>query len=585
MSAPARILLGLAVVALSGSGVQADVAATGSFTVGLAGFPVPPNIPFEGDITFDDLAAAPLGTSVNLGTSVGQMTFAGSAAVSDEPPSATFTLTADDPNSAFGFTASGGGACDNPDCVGGTATFAGRFVTAIPPGFLPDAVITFDGTAALAFPTSPGGIFGLNAFASFLTAEGSDVTVSSGPTTYFDSRTQTTRTFVAEATFAAVSAGGETTFVGLSSVPGAPPAGVTISPPLSVFVDVVTSATVSGPIRVCIAYTDANGDGIEDGSGVAVSALRLLHALPPTFVDVTTSAGDGLVCGTVTALSPFVVGAGEAGSTTSTTVSGGGATTTTLPLGGCEQPVACIEAALGEPLCAGEQINPKLQAIITAKLGKAKALLQKAGTVATKKVAKLIAKARKQLAKVGTKADAFVSKRKGPITPGCRDGIRAALDQIGLALTTNPPTGTGTPSGSGVQATIVGRPAFQGVGFYYDGFPIYAEGCERFPGSQECRRLVTFSIENQPIGTAQTIVQPEAVVPFITYSEYPIASPSVSADIVLSSTAGTVIVIDGLVNGRLQGRFSGTFAETHPGGGPSVDIEGTFNVPRRDPPF
>ena len=96
---------------------------------------------------------------------------------------------------------------------------------------------------------------------------------------------------------------------------------------------------------------------------------------------------------------------------------------------------------------------------------------------------------------------------------------------------------------------------------------------------------MTFSIENQPIGTQQTIVQPEAVVPLITYSEYPIASPSVSADIVLSSTAGTAIVIDGLVNGRLQGRFSGTFAETHPGGGPSVDIEGTFNVPRQDPPF
>ena len=460
------LLLLLAVAVVPASQARADVAATGSFTVGLAGFPVPPNIPFEGDITFDPLAATPLGTPVNLGTSVGQMTFTGSAAVSEEPPSATFTLTADDPDSSFEFTASGGGACDNANCLGGTATFAGRFETAIPPGFLPDAVIVFDGTAGLAFPTSPGGIFGLNAFASFLTSEGSDVTVSSGPSTYFDSRTQTTRTFTAEATFEAVSAGGATTFVGLSSVPGAPPAGVTVSPPLSVFVDVETSATVSGPIRICIAYTDANGDGFEDGSGVAVSALRLLHALPPTFVDVTTSAGDGLVCGTVTELSPFVIGAGEPGSTTSTTVSGGGTTTTTLPLGGCEEPVACIEAALGEPLCAGEQINPKLQGIITAKLGKARTLLQRAGTVATAKVAKLIAKARKQLAKVGTKADAFVSKKKAPITAGCRDGIRAALDQIGLALTTNPPTGTGTPSGSGVQATIAGRPAFQGGGFY-----------------------------------------------------------------------------------------------------------------------
>jgi hypothetical protein len=577
------LLVALA-VAVPASPARADVAATGSFTVGLAGVPAPPNVPFEGTIVFDDLDATPLGAPVNLGTSVGQMDFTGSAAVVDEPPSATFTLTADDPDSAFGFGAAGGGACDQEDCIGGTATFAGRFVTAIPAGFLPEAVLTFDGTAGLTFPTSPGGIFGLNAFASFLTSEGADVTVASGPSTYFDSRTQTTRTFVAEATFESVSAGGATSFVGFSSVPGGPPAGVTVSPPLSVFVDIETSATFSGPIRVCIAYIDANVDGIEDGSGIPVDQLRLLHAIPPTFVDVTVSAGDGLVCGTVTELSPFVIGAGSA-SSTSTTVSGGGTTTSTLPLGGCEEPVACIEAALGEPLCAGEQINPKLQTIIGAKLGKARSVLQRAGTVAPAKVAKLIAKARKQLAKVGARADAFVSKKKGPITAGCRDGIRAALDQIGLALTNNPPTGTGTPSGAGVEAAVPGRPDFQGVGFYYDEFPIYAEGCERFPGSQECWRLVTFSIENQPIGTPQTIVQPEAVVPFITYSEYPVASPSVSADIVLMSTAGTTIEVTGLVHGRLQGSFAGTFAQTHPGPGPAIEIAGTFSVPRRDRPF
>ena len=203
------------------------------------------------------------------------------------------------------------------------------------------------------------------------------------------------------------------------------------------------------------------------------------------------------------------------------------------------------------------------------------------------KVAKLIARARKQLDKVGGKADAFVTKKKGPISAGCRDGIRAALDQIGQAITNNPPTGTaGGGTGPGVHATITGLPDFQGVGFFYDEFPIYAEGCERFPGSKECKRLVTFSIENSPVGTPQTIVQPEAVVPFITYSEYPIASPSVSADIVYSSTTGTVIEVTGLSNGRLQGRFSGTFAETHPNpGGGTVEIAGTFSVPARQRPF
>jgi len=43
---------------------------------------------------------------------------------------------------------------------------------------------------------------------------------------------------------------------------------------------------------------------------------------------------------------------------------------------------------------------------------------------------KLVAKARKQLAKVGRKADAFVDKKKAPITAACRDAIRAALDRI-----------------------------------------------------------------------------------------------------------------------------------------------------------
>ena len=576
------LLVVLALAALSTPQARADVAATGSFTVGLGGIPVPPNVPFQGDLTFDSFDATPLGTPVNLGSSVGQMTFAGSAVVSEDPPSATFSLTADDPDSTFAFAASGGGAYDQPNCVGGTATFAGRFDSVVP-GFLPDGVFTFDGTAGIASPVGPGGVFGLNAFASLPTAVGSAVTVASGPSTFFDSRSSATRTFEAQATFQTVSSGGGTSFAGLSSVAGSPPAGIALVAQLSVFVDVETTAGVAGPVKVCIAYDDADGDGFENLAGIAVARLRLLHAAAPAFVDVTETADGGLVCGTVSGLSPFVLGAAD-GSTTSTTISGGG-TTTTLPLGGCNEPVACIELALGQPLCVGEQINPKLQAIIDAKLGRARALLQRAGTAAAAKVAKLIKKARNQLDKVGTKANAFVSKKKGPITASCRDQIRAALDQIGTALTTNPPTGGSNPGGSGVQATIPGRLAFQGVGFFYDEFPIYAEGCERFPGSKECKRLITFEIENAPPGSPQTLVQPEAVVPWMTYSEYPIASPSVSADIVLSSTTGTIIEITGLVNGRLQGRFSGTFSETHPGGGPSVVIEGTFNVPKQERPF
>ena len=433
MCVPARLAACLVLLALAVPPASADVAGRGSFTIGLGDVPVPPDLSFSGDLVFDSLPVTPLGTPVNLGISVGQMSLAGTAAVSDAPPSATFLLTADDPDSTFAFDASGGGAC-GPDCVGGTVTFAGR-VDAVAPGFLPDGVLTFDGTAGLAFPTAPAGVFGLNAFPSILTAEGSMVTVASGPSSYWDSRTQTTRTFAAQATFEAVSAAGGTSFAGLSSVAGAPPPGITLSDPLSVFVDVETTAAVSGPFRICVAYNDADQDGVEDGSAIPVDRLRLLHAVGPTFADVTTSSGDGLVCGTVTSLSAFVVGVGAA-STTSTTISGGG-TTTTLPLGGCGEPVACLDLALAQPLCVGEPINPKLQATITAKLAKAKALLQKARTTSAAKAAKLVARARKQLRKVGDRADDFVDRRKDPISTGCRDGIRAALEQIGAAITTS----------------------------------------------------------------------------------------------------------------------------------------------------
>jgi len=421
----------LAFVLLPVSHAGADVAGRGSFTVGLNGPPAPPNLPFAGDLVFDSFPVTPLGTPVNLGVSVGQMTFTGAAVAGDASPSATFGLSAEDPDSSFAFDASGGGVCEQAGCVGGTATFAGR-IDAVVPGFLPDGVFTFDGTAGLAFPAAPAGVFGLNAFASILTAEGAMVTVASGPSSYWDSRTQTTRTFAAQATFDAVSAAGGTTFAGLSSVAGAPPPGVTVSAPLSVFVDFETTAAVSGAVRVCIAYDDADQDGVEDGSAIPVDRLRLLQAAAPTFVDVTTGAGEGLVCGTVPSLSAFVVGVGDA-STTSTTISGGG-TTTTLPLGGCNEPVACLDVALTQPLCGAEPINAKLQAIITTKLGKARGLLRKAGSSSAARAAKLVARARKQLRRVGDRANAFVDRRRNSISIACGESIHAALDRIEAAI-------------------------------------------------------------------------------------------------------------------------------------------------------
>ena len=215
-------------------------------------------------------------------------------------------------------------------------------------------MFTFDGTAALTI-AGPAGVFGLNAFPFVLTPQGTDVSVQSGTSAFFDSRTQTTRTFEARVVYGTVSSAGSTTFAGLSSVPGSPPEGISLPPGLSVFIDIQTTASISGPVQVCISYVDQDGNEVEDLAGIPLTQLRLLHAALLTFVDVTESAGSGLVCGTVSGLSPFVLGASDSGSSTTTTISGGGTTTTTLPLGGCTEPVACLELALGEPLASARR--------------------------------------------------------------------------------------------------------------------------------------------------------------------------------------------------------------------------------------
>jgi len=97
--------------------------------------------------------------------------------------------------------------------------------------------------------------------------------------------------------------------------------------------------------------------------------------------------------------------------------------------------VACLDVALGSPLCGDEGINPRLQAIITRRLAKARTLLRRADAVPGARGAELVARARRQLDRIGARADAFVDRKRRPITQGCRDGIRAALDRIGGTIT------------------------------------------------------------------------------------------------------------------------------------------------------
>jgi hypothetical protein len=123
-------------------------------------------------------------------------------------------------------------------------------------------------------------------------------------------------------------------------------------------------------------------------------------------------------------------------STTSTVVVGPSTTSTTLPV--CATALECLDLAIAGPLCPGESINQKLAAVILKKLTKAqKALLSARSTSVAKKAAKLVAKAGKQLDKVESKANAFVSKPKNAISPECRDLIQSATGRVTEQIAAN----------------------------------------------------------------------------------------------------------------------------------------------------
>jgi len=460
---------------LSAQAVRADIAATGSFNITLSG--LPPTVPFSGDIFFDEGTRTALGSSVDMDTDVGDMSFAGTAAVDTVQESATFSLSAQsvDDTDDFQFTASGAGRCEQSGCAGGTGTFAGRFVTiADPDDVLPDGIYTFDGTADINFlGQGPGGVFAINAFPGILTTVGTDKEVSSGAQTFFDTVQDAERNFVATARFASVTGEGNTEFVAFSALPGDFPAGVNFNAMVALFVDVSTNAMVGAGVRLCLSYPDSNPhDGIVDGTinNISETRLRLLHAtsIGQAFTDVTVSVGDERVCGDADAVGPITIGILPAGATTTTStssttsslapgattststtgpsssttttsstlpsgatttsttrpsaasttttivVSPSGSTTTSTTLPVCATALDCLDLAIAGPLCPGEAINQKLAATILKKLTKAETALRGAqATTVAKKAAKLIGKAKKQLDKIEAKADAFASKPAG----------------------------------------------------------------------------------------------------------------------------------------------------------------------------
>lgn len=115
------------------------------------------------------------------------------------------------------------------------------------------------------------------------------------PVTVTDSTTGTTPV---ELTFANVSQPGQTTLITSSAGPTIPTAFALGDPP--VFYNIATTATFSGSINICIDFSSVS---FPPGAN-----LRLLHFENDAWVDVTTSGpSGGLICGSVTSLSPFTV--------------------------------------------------------------------------------------------------------------------------------------------------------------------------------------------------------------------------------------------------------------------------------------
>src|SRR6185295_15659309 len=98
-------------------------------------------------------------------------------------------------------------------------------------------------------------------------------------------------------TFTQVAAGGATSVTVSDINPG--PATFTF---IGRFYDIMSAATYTPPITVCVTYSDADVP-----SGTAESDLRLRHLEGGTRVDVTTSidTATNVVCGSVASLSWF----------------------------------------------------------------------------------------------------------------------------------------------------------------------------------------------------------------------------------------------------------------------------------------
>jgi hypothetical protein len=197
-----------------------------------------------------------------------------------------------------------------------------------------------------------------------------------------------------------------------------------------------TTSTVSaGPSTTtsstAMSASSTTTSSTAQGAGTTTTSMPVEHSTTTTIAAGSTSTTCATTATTTTSstTATTLTVPGPPTSTTTTVISLPSTTSSTLPV--CATALECLRLTIAGPLCPGENLNPKLASLILRKLTKAQAGLVRARTiVAGKKAGKLVTKARKQLDRIGRKADAFVSKRRHPISADCRDRIRAALDLV-----------------------------------------------------------------------------------------------------------------------------------------------------------
>jgi hypothetical protein len=454
--------LGTVLVALAGllslpaGRAEALTAATGTVSVTVVANPLfPASSTITITATFDDATYDLPG--VNLGDSLGSVS-ATSVALTNVNLGTGAHFVIPFTNAGPKFEAQGDIACPTDGCISPTPAERYGFI-----GFLQnvnasvglpaDNVYTFDGSASCTL----GGItltctgdFSLNAFPVDDVVPPTD-TVDRTVTFTDPTPPGGEREFTARVELSGITTGGMVSITGLSRYRGTIPAGYALSSGAfrALFFDIESDAVFTSG-RACV-EVDANLDGFVDVEpSLTLTQLAILHATTPgnPFAAAPVIFLPPFVCIDVVSFSPFVLLVDLTPPTTTTTVPGGG-TTTTLPgegpsttttiastpgtsttLQSCTTARECLQKTKSGPLCE-ETINPKLQNVITKKTAAAETKLGKAASATSAaKAAKFQKQAKAAISAILKKADAFVNKKKGPISSTCRDAIRAALQPV-----------------------------------------------------------------------------------------------------------------------------------------------------------